>query len=365
MSHRIPGHQCPFRLTYGVDSGTKNRQFTPRPGFVDSLKLWPELFKPGEHPAGITLADPVPQADLDEFEIVKRMPVHDAKKQPYRHVRQYVEDRTRFFGPPSVYWAFAAESDAELANSSWYEGKSLVHLRKRIEFDGKGAEDKQQIFYRWVRKAYKMKHGDDFDVPQRVSQEMTDELKARLKEVRASVRVVAAHAEKFHQGGFNPRPIKNPGFYRLGTLSDHADGTAVDVNDADNPQLSAVDWTFIEQFAGMAVQRKGRWATEDAAKGLWTDVKKLSDLFVKKVAEAVAKVESERAAKAKDAKPAPAPLDPLQVVLGGHDKNLAPWVSRGFFALPLDLVLEMRAKGFTWGVVFSPIDLHHFQLDQT
>jgi len=38
-------------------------------------------------------------------------------------------------------------------------------------------------------------------------------------------------------------------------------------------------------------------------------------------------------------------------------------VTTGFFHLPLELVLELHAHGFTWGATFPDPDLHHFELD--
>jgi hypothetical protein len=134
---------------------------------------------------------------------------------------------------------------------------------------------------------------------------------------------------------------------------------------------------------GQEVVRKGRWDTEDDAEDLWTDIKEVNDLFVKKLADEVKRIESERAEKEKaektkteKVKPAEKPekshpakphklKTPLEEVLGKHYKSLAPWAKTGFFHLPLDLVLELHAHGFTWGATFSTnVDLHHFELHE-
>jgi hypothetical protein len=58
-------------------------------------------------------------------------------------------------------------------------------------------------------------------------------------------------------------------------------------------------------------------------------------------------------------------LPPLEKILGEHFARLSPWVKTGFFHLPLELVLELHAHGFTWGAGFSTnVDLHHFELDE-
>jgi len=111
---------------------------------------------------------------------------------------------------------------------------------------------------------------------------------------------------------------------------------------------------------------------------------------VKKVATAVKRIEKEHADNAKAEKekvekekaastptPQSAPklapgtqlkpkklLTPLEENLGDNFNNLSRWVTTGFFRLPLDLVLELHAHGFTWGATLSTnVDLHHFELD--
>ena len=155
----------------------------------------------------------------------------------------------------------------------------------------------------------------------------------------------------------------------------------MDIDDKKNPQLTLEEWSSIEHLVGKKIKRSGRWKSEEDAEDLWDDISEMSELFVKKVATEVSRIEKERAEKAKAEKekeakqkldksgPAPAEkstkvVSPLHEILGEHFKNLSPWVSSGFFHLPLDLVLELHAHGFTWGATFSTnVDLHHFQID--
>jgi len=336
------------------------------------------------------MSSAITDADKAEFAIIKKMPVFDSKRRAYRSVSHYVSDRTLYFGPPSDYAAFAAESDAELTNKKWVGKKRTHTLQSMIEFNHKKDAQKQQIFYRWVRKAYKRKYGDDVDVPELIRRGMSQELADKIAEVRGSIRVQKAHEEQFHAGGFNPRPIKFSKHYLLGTFSEHATGMAVDIDDTQNAQLTAAEWKFIENLVGKHVVRSGRWAKEEDAEKLWNDIVEVNDLFVKKVAAEVKRIEKERADKAKaekekeekaekekaGLKPAPKPapshpskpkkvLTPLEEILGDYFKSLSPWVTTGFFHLPLELVLELHAHGFTWGATFSTnVDLHHFEIDK-
>jgi hypothetical protein len=375
-SWRYPGPQCHYRLLDSLDSGTNSLMTTRPPGCLGNLSLWPDLYSPGFIQAALGNPDSITGADKEEYETIKKMPVLDSKRRAYKTINQYVSDRTLYFGSPSTYQSFALESDTELTNTEWkYVWKKKEHtrtLRSMIEFNNKPKQ--QLIFYRWVRKAYKKKYGDDADVPELIKKGMSKELEDKIKEVRGSIRVKKIHDEGFHQGGFNPRPIKFNHHYMLGTLSDHATGMAVDIDDEHNPQLTTEEWKFIEDLAGKHISRSGRWKTEKDAEGLWNDIHEMSDLFVKKVASEVKRIEKERAEKEKAAKDKPAAAHPgtppkvatpLQELLGKHYGNLSPWVESGFFHLPLELVLELHVHGFTWGATFGTnVDLHHFQLDQ-
>ena len=392
MASRFPGSQCRYRLVPEIDNGTLCRHDSPVPGPSGRFSLWPELHEPDFLPAAVGLDAAISDADKAEFEIIKKMPVYSARGRPhgrFRSVNSYVSERTLHFGSPSAYAAFAIESDNELAITQWGK-KHVTTLRSLIEFNHKNQEKMQQIFYRWVRKSYQRKYGDDVDVPKLIGKGMSEVLAAKIAEVRGSVRVKKIHDENFHAGGFNPRPVKLSDHYILGTLSDHGTGMAVDIDDTKNAQFTAEEWKFIEDLVKKPIKRVGRWDTETSAEGLWKDIVEINDLFVKKVASEITRIEKERAEKAekekaeaarieketpgkektslKPASPkragAKRPVTPLKEVLGKHSDRLSRWVISGFFHLPLDLVLEFHVHGFTWGATFPNIDLHHFQLDK-
>jgi len=385
-SLRPPGSTCTFSLFTDINDGTLCRQPSPVPGPASGFSLWPELYEPGYLAAAIGLDSAISESDKAEFAIVKKMPVYDHRRQAYRSVNSYVADRTRFFGSPFTYATFAAESDAELAGTKWVRKKKTRTLRSMLEFGHNTKQ--QQIFYRWVRKAYMDKYGNDINVPELIRKGMSQELADKLAEVKGSIRVKKIHAEQFQAGGFNPRPIKYDHHYLLGTLSEHGTGMAVDIEDGQNAQLTIEEWKFIETLAGKKDLTRKRWKTEAEAEALWKDIKEVNDLFVKKVASEVQRIVKERAEQEKKDKadkekadkekagsgtPKPAAaavpprkqVPPLKEVLGKHYDSLAKWTASGFFNLPLELVLELQAHGFTWGATFSTnVDLHHFEIDQ-
>jgi hypothetical protein len=297
-------------------------------------------------------------------------------------VREYVARRTQVFGSTRLYEAFGAISDQELDDTPG--------LRKLIEMGGKSQREqmRQAVFYRWVRKAYIDKGVDN--VPALIKAGMSENLQKALKKVRIS------SGSKFKAGGFNPRPQKNSAYqYILGTISDHAFGTAVDIEDASNPILSPREWRFLETFTGKKVNRaNGRWKTKPEE--LWKDIKAVNDLFVAKLPEAVNKMDQQLAwTKATHALETALQLPPPDLTGPARgkeyhltDKTLTlnkatqelqnrtalDWVlagvpklkqyTKGFFTLEWALVKELHAHDFTWGATFPNVDLHHFELEE-
>lgn len=299
-------------------------------------------------------------ADEAEFKLLKGKIADDSAE-------AYVKHRDEFFGSYEEYQKFAAESDKELEDNK---------LRKYIELSG----DAQTVFFRWVRKAYH-KSGIT-DVPATIKGQGSKEMRDALSKVRKE------YGKDFKSGGFNPRPMKNADYqYRLGTISEHGTGKAIDIEDASNPILSKSDWAFIEEVAGKTVDRSAsRW--EKNPEDLWKDIKAVNDLFVKNLAAKVEaekkKREDEKAAadKAAESKAAESKADekkdekkdkksdakkdkplpePLDAVLAGHS-DLKKWKD-GFFTLEWELVNQLHGNGLLWGATFSnAVDLHHFEL---
>ena len=265
-------------------------------------------------------------------------------------VQEYVARRTAIFGSTALYEQFAAESDKELADNPG--------LRKLIEMGGKSETDqhRQTVFYRWVRKAY-LNSGAK-DVPSLIKTGKSERLKKALTEVQA------AYGGTFKVGGFNPRPQKNAKYqYILGTISDHALGLAIDIEDRSNPILSAEEWKFLEDLTDKKVSRTAtRWKTSPEA--LWQDIQDVNDLFVAKLQKITKAHQEQEAAKSKEPKsettekPVKDPIDTLLAKVPKL-KNF----KNGFFTLKWALVTELHSHGFKWGAIFRSVDLHHFELD--
>jgi hypothetical protein len=321
-------------------------------------------------------------ADKAEFELLsKRVSVLNAHGKPYRDAADYVAHRDAFFGSRSEYLAFAAESDRELTESKRVSRKGKVTtLRSRLDdkFQPDHMQQAAKVFYRWVRKAYKLKLGEEADVPALMFRGVNDDMARALSRVR--VRELDASKN------FNPRPIKalfprsTTAGYRLGTISDHGWGLAVDIDSAQNPQIGKVEWAYIEQVVGVSsttASRERLWELDPEA--LYRHVRNLSDgfeLWYRSKAREL--IEAQRKAEARAAgKPEPKSFQISdeelyservgKSVLGTQHKALSKW-TRGFFTLEKDLVLELRSAGLTWGAIFgdtAPIDLMHFELRRT
>lgn len=290
------------------------------------------------------------------------------KKKMYR-VNEYVADRNTFFGSASSYLDFLAAARGELDADN---GK----LRKFIEppnaARAKHAQwrSAQDVFYAWVRKAYQNKLGDKADVPKLIKANMSEALKLALAKVKLD------YGKEFTYGGFNPRPQKHEG-YTLGTLSDHALGTAIDIEANRNAQILETRWALILKYTDKALthsERKSRW--KSAPKDLYDGIVDINNVFVSNLAAAI-KATEEAARKSAEAPGATAKdkdtaaairKDPLAAAVAQDPTLKSIGISfikewrNGFFALPWDLVKVLHDDGFLWGATFSDPDLHHFQL---
>src|ERR1700761_2452647 len=147
--------------------------------------------------------------DKIEFKLIKGM-VSD------KDVEDYVSHRNQFFGSKEDYLLYSSVSDAEFDAD-----KDLRGI-----FDYKG--EKGRIIYRWTRKAYEKKGVNN--VPELIKHRESKEFKIAFGNVRKG------YGKDFPHGGFNPRPMKNHEYkLRLGTISNHGFGNAVDVDDHRNP----------------------------------------------------------------------------------------------------------------------------------
>ncbi len=284
----------------------------------------------------------VKAAEEAEFKLLKG-------KINLKNVDEYIAKRNEYFGSAAEYEDYAVESDAELEDTKG--------LRKRIEM---GANpDAQKVFYRWVRKAYQ-KSGVN-DVAGLVLRGNSEELQAALSKVRV------AYDKPFKSGGFNPRPMKDSGYrYRLGTISEHAMGNAIDIESQSNPILSKKEWDFLVEFVGKTKVDLSLTRWKATPQAMWQDVKDVNDLFVKKVGTEVKRLQDEQQKEddklKAEGKPALTRPEPIKALLEKAPK-LIEW-RQGFFTLEWSLLEQLQKHKFRWGATFYPanVDLHHFEL---
>ena len=290
------------------------------------------------------------------------------KKRQYR-VADYVRDRNAFFGTADAYRSYRKKAHDELEADK-------KKLRRYIEppparrKSVAGWEGAQDVFYAWVRKAYEKKLGEKVDIPKLISSQMSEKLKAALKQVRLD------YGKSFQAGGFNPRPMKMDG-YRLGTISEHAIGTAIDIESAKNAHIQTATWNHILTFTGKSLShtmRQSNWKSNP--KELYDAINAINAEFVKKLkkamddtlAEAKKNAEAENSTAKQKAEYETVKKDPLKACMekdaalkGIGAIFLKRW-RNGFFALPWELVKELHEEKFLWGATFSHPDLHHFEL---
>jgi hypothetical protein len=308
-----------------------------------------------------------PQDELDagrvELEIMNEVygNVMDSHSSPYAsngnhgktyHVDRYLQDRDAFFGSTRGYLDYRDLAFEELEADN-------ADLRRYIEPNTKARaklarwKEAQVCFYAWTRRAFENKLGSDEKIVGIIRAGTSPTLRAAIKQVRSD------YHEKFGMQEANARPMKLNGSYRLGTLSDHAMGDAIDIDPAQNAQFTSKRWEAVLAYTGKSLDkatRVERWKSNPQA--LHTAIKEISDEFVKLLKAAT------------DAKVAAGVVE-KQILpdLLKDDKNLKVigedfirvW-RNGFFALPWALLKELHEEKLRWGAVFDSVDLHHFEV---
>jgi hypothetical protein len=269
--------------------------------------------------------------------------------------QEYLHHRDAFIGSGATYDAYITAARAEL-------DANRKALRDRVDppvgpirDNNSDWREAQDVFYAWTRRAYEQQLGTGANVPALIKAGTSDKLRAALQQVRLRAGV------HFQSGGFNPRPMKTPQGYRLGSLSDHALGTAVDIDTTTNLQIKAAWWANLTAFVGVSLDvatRKSLWKSNPVE--LHRRIKDLNDGFVAKLTAATGAEAAKPQAPGTSALTAAVRADPhlAQIKI----ENVQHWRA-GFFALPWSLVHELHAAGFLWGATFTTVDLHHFQIE--
>jgi hypothetical protein len=263
----------------------------------------------------------------------------------------YLTHRNAFLGAGFEYQRYLEFCRNELdAKKAWLRDQIEPGGESRRRFGAKWREA-QDVFYAWVRRAYEKELGADADIPALIRAGNVPEIAKVKLEVKTRYGI-----EKV--GGANPRPRKKLGAYRLGTLSDHALGKAIDVSAASNKQFTSSQWAAVENFTGGSLPKAKRvslWASDPAA--LHAEISAMNEAFVEKLNTSIA-AHAARGSNAGDSV--------AKAISEVSKGDAAFWrgCSNGFFSLPLQLVLDLHAAGLKWGAVFPSPDLHHFELPE-
>jgi len=261
-------------------------------------------------------------------------------------VEEYLTHRDSFFGSSLAYEVYLRIARNELEADGGKFRRSILARRSAPRW-----REAQDIFWAWTRKAYENKLGPNVDLPKLISAKESQKLRLALRQVQVDF------GSPFEQQTMAARPMKARGAYRLGTLSDHALGEAVDIWPDRNPQVEAKQWDGILAFTGKALDVTTRvlwWKT--APEQLHRAIVEIKDLFVSKLAEAVA---AQAAAGATNALGEVIKASPDLQKVG---VKFVEKYRNGFFDLPWALVKELHEEQFLWGATFKRIDLHHFEL---
>jgi hypothetical protein len=284
-------------------------------------------------------------------------------EKPFVDLDDYIAFRNAFFGSAADYWQFALVSDREFQENRRLLISQLPNPWKKRRSIPAAASQWHYYYYRWLRRAYIVDGTPAEDVIDVIKGGLDPEMVAKLKQVRAVYKLIDPGAT-LTASPFVPRAMKTP--HRLGTVSNHGYGTALDINSADNPDLNRQTWQKLKNYAGKPTIDRSESRYWSDPKALWSDIHELNRLVVEKTrlrgdaAWAVAKVQnaadpkrakSEADVRKKSRKEAAATVDL------GNDKLLD-----GFFTLDWELVVLLHGQGFKWGATFSnTVDLHHFE----
>ena len=284
------------------------------------------------------------KADEQEYELLPKN-IKTAAAGSIKTLDSYIAYRHAYFGSAANYESAKAAADAE------FDAIEKAWVWQRIGQDESKAA--KRVLYRWVRKAYLDKGVTDPIAMIKAGK--TADLKSKLTSVEAEHPTLKT-------GGFVARPIKLKG-YRLGTVSKHGLGKAVDVRpQSRNPQLKKKEWHFILAMTGMSVNRSNAlWKSDPAA--LWQGIHDLDVAYVAELKVRIAAKKAERVKAGKSADKPPA----FEAVLAGHPTLIKTarkhGVEHGFFDLGKDVVVSFANQGFKWGATFGGnVDLHHFEV---
>jgi hypothetical protein len=302
---------------------------------------------------------------------VKKHTVHEKvwppgsgrRKQRFTNIDAYIAFRNSIFGSSVKYWEFALQSDEELAENTFIAGKLPDKIGKIPDSQKKeGIEEVHYFLYRWYRKAMIDKHNDpNLDVPSIVSTGATASLRQKLSALQGQglrdLRAVLV-----------ARPAKITGRFRLGSLSNHGEGLAVDYKSGENAHLTEKQYANIQNFVNPnrkpplnAAAVKGlqaNWKTmrDNNLKGLWQKFHDLNRDFVAQVNTELTAAENAAGPGAGKRSAARANrLSQIQRSLGLKREYMT-----GFFRMTWNDLKAITDEGFTWGVTF--LDLHHFDL---
>jgi hypothetical protein len=272
-------------------------------------------------------------------------------------VERYMYDRDNFIGYGPAADAYLASVIAELDADNAKLRRSILPSISDRKKHPNSWQAAQNIFYMWVRRGYDKalaKRNVTVSIPALIGMGTNQKLRDALKQV------VSDYGQNFpQQADLVARPIKLNDNFKLGTLSDHAFGLAVDINPEQNAQINQGQWGHILTLTGKSLDettRKSKWKSDPEE--LHRLVREISDAFASKLAELV---DAQAQAKAKDPLAAAIEADASLKQLRKAGFNFAKW-RNGFFNLEWRLVKELHEEDLVWGAVFKSPDLHHFEL---
>lgn len=303
---------------------------------------------------------------IEEFDVFKKY-IYQGEG-GVKDAESYHKKRVSVFGEDKEYEAFSKDSDNEI--ETYKLGKSK--LKNKIEH----AENPvlQKLLYRWTRVMY-FKNGVAYeDIPKLIIERGSKTVRNAIKD---KMKDVTRDGKPLRYGGFNPRPEKLDYKYKLGTLSNHAWGKAIDIDDSKNPQINNANWEFMLSIAEKTMdkeevavlrnteKRKNLWA-EDPGK-LYDHVRNLNDHFKTNIGSKIEEAKKTLSEQESSKKIPSGDIEAKAIneaIPKIHDELRERIYREGFITLEKDLVKQLNERGLVWGVIFKNPDIHHFELPE-
>lgn len=307
-------------------------------------------------------------SELEFIKLNKLFGIADSNGKKFDSYLDYSNYRNTYFQNIS-FEKYVYDCSVELDKYKIREsfGGYVIPEHKFIEFKSNNDKFKTEldILYAWTKRMYEKNNYEALKVYENYGLPGTKKIREIFKQGIFELKGIDIRKYKDSISGFTPRPKKrNTGNglrFCLGSFSNHAIGTALDIRVNSNKVISIPAWDLIQKIAGINVDRnKSRWkmgknfTDSMLSKSLFEEILTVHNNFFKNTRETIRKLKIEGLK-----------IEEIYRRIFGENIECMNYYKGGvFFDLDWIVVNYLREQGLVWGVVFEKqIDLHHFEFE--